>query len=56
MWNLKNKISEQTKLKQTHGDREQTDHNQWVGVLGNGVKKVKGLQSKDWQLQNSRGR
>ena len=34
MWNLKNKINEQTKQKQTHGHREQTDDCQRGGGLG----------------------
>ena len=34
LWNLKNNISEQTKQKQTHRYREQTDGCQMGGVVG----------------------
>ena len=36
LWNLKNKINEQTKQKQTHRYREQTDGCQMGGGLGAG--------------------
>ena len=45
LWNLKNKINEQTKLKQIHRHREQTGGCQREGFLGDWVKKVKGLKS-----------
>ena len=38
VWNLKNKINEETKWKQTHKYREQTDGCQMEGGLGNRVK------------------
>ena len=47
MWNLKNKINEQTKLKQTHRYREETDgcqRGEWLGGLdkkGQGTNKYK---------------
>ena len=47
MWNLKNKVNEQVKQKQTHRYREQTDGCQMGGELGVWVKKVKGL-STNW--------
>ena len=50
-WNLKNNINEQTKQKQNHRHREQTDGCQWG--LEAWVEKVQGLGSTDWQLQNS---
>ena len=43
-WNLKNKINEQTKQKQTHRRREQTDGSTWGEVRGMGGK-VKGLRN-----------
>ena len=49
MWNLKNKINEQTKLKQTHSNTEQTDGCQGGGVWGDWVKHVEGLRSTNWQ-------
>ena len=55
MWNLKKNINGQTKQKQTHRHRGQTEDWQRREGLGNCVKKVKGLRSTDWQLQNSRG-
>ena len=48
MQNLKNKINEQTKLKQT-----QTQRVNWCLSVGRGVKEVKGLRNTNWQLQNS---
>ena len=50
MWNLKNKINEQTKQKQTHRYRGQTDVCQRVGSWQVGMKEVKGL-STNWQLE-----
>ena len=47
MFTLKNNINEQTKQKQTHRYKEQTDGCQREGELGDWVKKVKGL-SIDW--------
>ena len=47
--------SKQTKQKETHRYREQTDGCQMRGLLGDWEKKVKGLRSTDWQLQNSHG-
>ena len=41
--------------KQTHRCEEQTDDWQMQGWLGAWVKKLKGLRSTDWQLQNSHG-
>ena len=50
MWNLKNKINEQTKWKQTHRHREQTgDCQMGVGGLskkGKGIKKYKLIVTK----------
>ena len=55
MWNLQNKVNEQTKGKQVHRYREQTDGCQvGDGWLEGRMKKVKGLRSTDWQLPNSR--
>ena len=51
MWNLKNKINEQTK--QTCRCREQTDGCQIGDRLGGWLKKVKELRRTNWQLQNS---
>ena len=51
MWNLKNKINEQAKQKQTLRYREQTDGGQIGDGLGEGVKKVKGLRSTNWQCK-----
>ena len=45
MWNVKNNINKQTKQKQTHRYREQTDGCQRRGGLGHWVKKVKGWKS-----------
>ena len=39
MWNLKNKINEQTKMKPTHRYREQTDGCQKGGRFGDWVKR-----------------
>ena len=47
MWNLKYKISEQTKQKQTHRYKEQTDGCKRRKGLRGSVKKVKGLRSTD---------
>ena len=55
MWNLKNKINEQTKYKQTYRYREQTDDCQRGGDVRDWVRKLKGLQSTIWQLQSSHG-
>ena len=55
MWNPENNINEQTKQKQTHRYREQTDGCQRGGGMWNWVKKVKGLRSTGWLLQNSLG-
>ena len=49
IWNLKNKINKQTKLKQNHRYRKQTD-----GCQREWVKKVKGL-STNWLIQNNHG-
>ena len=48
MWNLKNKINEQTKLKQSHSRREETGFARGVRVLGDWVKEVKGLRTTNW--------
>ena len=45
MWNLKNKISKQTKLKQTHRYREQTTDSHRGGGLGGWVR---GLRNTNW--------
>ena len=42
MWNLKNKINEQTELKQTH--RHRVDWSLWAG-LGGWEKKAEGTRS-----------
>ena len=55
MWNLKNRINEETKQKQTHRYREETDGCQMEGGLGACLKKVKGLRSTNWQFPNSQG-
>ena len=55
MWILKNKVNEETKQKQTHRYTEQTDGCQMGAGLGDWVKKVTGLRSTNWQLQNSHG-
>ena len=44
MWNLKNIRNEQTKLKQTHRHREQTDGCQRAGGFGDWVKKGEGSE------------
>ena len=44
MWNLINKMNEQTKLKQTHRYREQTGGCQRGGGLGDWVKTVRRLR------------
>ena len=44
MWNLKNKINEQTKQKQIHRYREKTDGCQKVEVLGKRVKKYEDIK------------
>ena len=50
----KNKTNEQTKEKQNHRYREHFDDRQMMGEgLGENVKKVKRLRSKNWLLQNS---
>ena len=48
MWNVKNKINEQTKQKEAHRHREQTYGSQREGYLGDWVKKVKQLRSTNW--------
>ena len=53
MWNLKNKVSEKIKLKQTHRHREQTYGCQRGGSLEDWVKKVRGLRSRGRWSQNS---
>ena len=50
MWNLKNKINEETKQKQTHRYREQTGLPDARG-LGEWVKKAKGLRSTNWSYK-----
>ena len=45
MWNLKNKMNEQTKPKQCHRYRDQTDGCQKGWWLGEWVKNVKGLRN-----------
>ena len=55
MWNLKYKINEKKKQKQTHRYREQTDGYQRGGGLRDWVKQAKKLRSTNWQLQNSHG-
>ena len=55
MWNLKNKVNEQTKLRQAHRYREQTDGCQRRGGLRNWVKSVKGLRNTNWPLQIVKG-
>ena len=52
MWNLKNKINEQTKQKKTLGYREHLDGCQMGWVVGGWVKNVKGFRSTNWQLQS----
>ena len=47
--------NEQTKQKQTHRYREQTDGCQRKGGLGDWVKSVMGSRSRGWKLQNSHG-
>ena len=54
-WNLKNKVNEQTKQKQTYRCREPTAGCYRGGVLGGWVVEVKGLRNINWQLQNSHG-
>ena len=44
VWNLKNSTNEQTKQKQTHRNREQTDGCQRGGDFGDGVRQVKRLR------------
>ena len=55
MHNLRNRVNEQTKQKQTHRYKEQVDGCQMGEGLGRWMKKVKGLRSTNWQLQNSHG-
>ena len=54
MWNLKNKINEQTKQKQNHRYVEQLDGCQTGEGWGSEESKMKGL-STNGQLQNSHG-
>ena len=51
MWDLKTKTNDQTKQKQTHRHREQTDGE----AAGGWVRKVKGLRSIERWLQNGHG-
>ena len=53
MWNLKNKINEQTKEKNTRKCRVHFNGYPMGGGLVVSVKKLKGLRSTNWQLQNS---
>ena len=53
MWNLQNKINEQTKQKQTLRFREVTDGCQVGEGLRDWFKKLKGLRGSNCQLQNS---
>ena len=53
MWNLKNKINTQTKLEQIYRYGEHTVEYPRGGKLVGWMKKLKGLRSTDWQLQNS---
>ena len=53
LWNLKNNINEIIKQKQTDRYGEQTDGCQMGWGLENRVKRVKGLRSTNWHLQNS---
>ena len=46
MWNLKNKLNEQTKLKQTHRYREQTHGCQREGGVGGLDEKGEGIKYK----------
>ena len=63
MWNLKNKINEQTKQKQTHRHKEQTEGGQpgegwgWgLGEKGEGIKKYKLVVTKrSWDIKYSTG-
>ena len=48
MWNLKNKINEQTKQKQTHRYRDQIDGCQVGGGIRGLGKKAKVLRSTNW--------
>ena len=52
---LKNKINKQAEQKQTHRFREHFDCCQMEGRLEGWVKKVRGLRSTNWLLQNSHG-
>ena len=62
MWNLKNKISEQTKQKQTHRYREQTDSCQrggdfrGLGEKGEEIKQRKILIDTDNSVVVTRGK
>ena len=55
MWNLKNNMKDQTKQKQTHRYREQTDGCQLEEGFRGWVRKVKGVRNTNWQLENSHG-
>ena len=48
MWNLKNKINEQTKLKQTYRHKLQTGGFQRRGALRDWVKEVKWIRNTNW--------
>lgn len=52
---MESKKNKQSKQKQTHRYREQTDGCQTGGGSGGWMKKVKGLRSTNWQLHNSHG-
>ena len=53
--NLKNNINKQTKQKQTHRCKEQTDDCQRGWGLRNWMKKLKRMKDTDWQFQHSHG-
>ena len=50
MWNLKSKVNEQTKQKQTHQHRQQTAGCYMGGGLGGWVKKMKELSTKQSRM------
>ena len=54
MWNKKNKTNKQTRNILIDTESIFTVA-RWEGCWGGWVKKVKGLRSTDWQLQNSHG-
>ena len=55
MWNLKNKMNEQTKQKQTHRYRKQTDGSQREEVGGILGEKGEGIKKYKLELQSSHG-